>query len=329
MSSVSGESNFQNYPETFELNSETVSRCVSVLCPDSSGSVLVAFSPAIVNGDMTDFIEFSVEANPALPANTASSGAESVYHATWTETDFDNSGTGVYRSLAACEAPGAATAITYVLDMCHFRVDVETISRSVLFNFQSTVSDNSNDLQNFPETFEPNSGTVSRCVPVVCPDSSNNVLVAFSPAIENGDLSNFLEFSVEANPALPANTAPPGAPSVYHTFWSEAEFDNSGTGVYRSLAACEAPGAATAITYVHNSLAQEMDASFLKVLTAQTGKKQGQISPKTTTQIPAELVALMLWGSTPATVTKAEEKEEVSDAQLMSDLEDALRSLQN
>ena len=95
MSSVSGESNFQNYPETFELNSETVSRCVSVLCPDSSGSVLVAFSPAIVNGDMTDFIEFSVETNPALPANTASSGAESVYHATWTETDFDNSGTGV------------------------------------------------------------------------------------------------------------------------------------------------------------------------------------------------------------------------------------------
>ena len=170
---------------------------------------------------------------------------------------------------------------------------------------------------------------MSRCVPVVCPDSSNNVLVAFFPVIENGDLSNFLNFRVTANPALPANTAPPGSESVYHATWTEAQFDNSGTGVYRSLAACEAPGAATAITYVHNSLAREMDANFLKVLTAQTGKKQGQISPKTTTQIPAELVALMLWGSTPATVAKAEEKEDVSDAQLMSDLEDALKSLQN
>ena len=272
-STVSDNSNdLQNFPETFEPNSGTVSRCVPVVCPDSSNTVQVVFSPAIVDNDQSNFLAFSVEANPALPANTASSG--SIYNAIWTETEFDNSGTGVYRSLAACEAPGAATAITYVLNMCHFRVDVETIFRSVEFFFMSMLA-GATDFQNYPEMFHPNSGTVSRCVPVVCPDSSNNVLVAFFPPVVNGDLTNFLNFRVTANPALPANTAPPGAPSVYHATWSETEFDNSGTGVYRSLAACEAPGAATAITYVHNSLAQEMDASFLKVLTAQTGKKTG------------------------------------------------------
>ena len=208
-------------------------------------------------------------------------------------------------------------------NMCHFRVDIPPRGFSVpVRSYSRAVQPN---YSFFAKAVNANDATVSVCVPVVCPSDTvdTDVVIYLSPFLDS-----FVR--LVPNSVIPPSTLSSGR---YRADWSPKLFDRRGTGVYRSQAACERRGAAAALVVEFRSMAQEMDANTNNALAAQANKQPDANSPNSNEEIPDDILAILLGldnaPTTTTTTTKAEEEEEYSDAQLMSDLEDALRSLQN
>ena len=119
--------------------------------------------------------------------------------------------------------------------LCYQKVSFEPRSQTVEFSFLSTLTE---DFKNYPIIKEPATQVEERCIPFMCPTTSTNTIIFTFPAIVNGDLTNFLECRVTANPGLPANTASSSAPSMYHGVYNVDDFSDS-NGIFQNLHACQ------------------------------------------------------------------------------------------
>ena len=119
--------------------------------------------------------------------------------------------------------------------LCYKRVRFEPHDRKVEFYFMSRST--SDDFENYPVIEDPNTEAVQRCIPFQCPTRSRNSIIATFPTITDNDLTNFLNCRLTVNPSLPANTAPPGAPSVYHSVYAVDDVQES-SGLFENLVTC-------------------------------------------------------------------------------------------
>ena len=207
-------------------------------------------------------------------------------------------------------------------EQCHYRVNVNPRRFPVPIRATSLNSP-TNPFSFFSKTAEPSAETVSICVPLGCPGAQGGTVIGFYLGAA-GVLGKFLRTT--PNSLLPSNAV---LQPSYSAVWPTALFGATGTGVYRTLTACEKSGAPAALTVKFAPTAQEMDMSTHEEIIAQTAELPDASSPETNELIPKDLLDFLLgaFKQTPEPPTTAKAKEEDSDAQLMSDLEDALESL--
>ena len=195
---------------------------------------------------------------------------------------------------------------------CHFLLSVEARNFPVPIRATSI-----NPYTFFSETVDRNSEATSVCVPIGCPSGRLGTLVGFYVGA-TGVLGRFLRTT--PNSQLPRSLV---LQPSYSAVWNSPLYGASGSGVYRSLEACERTGAAAALTISFRSQAQEMDAATQSVLIAETSDPT---SPSTNETLPEDLRNLFSnfeFPTEPPTTVIQED----SDAELMSDLEDALKNL--
>ena len=216
-------------------------------------------------------------------------------------------------------------------EMCYYRLN--SAPRSVSLGLRSYSRSMSPTFSLFAGLIPANAiGTTSTCVPVTCPHpgSLTEVIIYIEELIPLGDT-----LQLQSNPLLPPNLFT--VPLAYRAAWPESIFDSAGTGVHRSLAACEAVTSTPALEVVSFASSQQLDLD-LKILDAleqQNKSEDDAASPETDERIPEEIRPYLLTDFGDMGWTQQEEKQEetkvqdtvVSDAQLMSDLEDALKSL--
>ena len=150
-------------------------------------------------------------------------------------------------------------------------------------------------------------GDQRQCVSVPCPASGESEEVIFYPVNSVGEVTNFLP-----NSLLPSSTVPP--PS-YLAFWPDSLFGLAGSGVFRSLTDCE--GSTTSAFTV-----------TIFAATVQLGTGGGNLPA--TEPVPIELRDILFQNGkdvTPKQQAMPNEDSKESDAQLMSDLEEALKSI--
>ena len=205
-------------------------------------------------------------------------------------------------------------------NQCHFRVAVEPR------RFKLPVRATSRNSPSAPYTFyartvEGSTEETSICVPIECPGRDGGSVIGFYLRPSNV-LGRFLR--VIPNVLLPASGV--SQPS-YSAFWLTSMFGASNTGIYRSLAACERTGASAALT-VQFLRQQAQEQEMEEALAAQTENLPNPASPETDEQIPQDLREFFenFFFGTP-TQPPTTQAEVESDAQLMSELEDALKSL--
>ncbi|CAI8035664.1 Peroxidasin homolog [Geodia barretti] len=200
---------------------------------------------------------------------------------------------------------------------CHYRVDIS--ARRFALPIRST---SLNPASLFSQSIPASSDTTSICVPVGCSTPGPfGTLVGFYPAA-TGILGRFLQ--VNSNPLIPVSFA---SQPTYTAVWTPPLFGGSGTGVHTSLASCESDNT-PALTIDFRSSAQEIS-SEQEALIAQANDED-PADPSSTEHIPDDLAKAILEFQKklqatpePPTVTAVED----ADAELMSDLEAALKSL--
>ena len=223
-------------------------------------------------------------------------------------------------------------------EQCYFRVNVHprrfvmalrTYSRVDMYNPQYAFSIFDNSVPIVHDYYPA-------CVPTLCPKTGQTMDIIFSTY----PLGTHTGISIDSN--IPANLMSDSG--QYHGKWPEYIFGGTGTGVFRSRAKCELPNSAFAFTtYTYANNQEELDPKMLELLQQQgEDSQQGEdkmpnpYSPETDEQIPNSLIDILFGGfnfngtiavqSETPSVTN-DNFEEESDAQLMSDLEDALKSL--
>ena len=165
----------------------------------------------------------------------------------------------------------------------------------------------------------------SICVNTVCPGAGENVVILIQPT--SPALANLLK--LQTNPLVPGNVDP--LLKIFQGLWPNALYGESGTGIFRSMEDCEASNdIALTITLGGSSI---QDTTTIEQINA--NKTTNPFNPNTFIQIPQEFLDLFFNfppRGTPGTAseegnTPEPENDGVSDAQLMSDLEEALKSL--
>ena len=190
-------------------------------------------------------------------------------------------------------------------EMCYYRVRVSPRSFPVGLEcfFRSALS----SFSFFNMSVPPSTTDRFTCVAVECPQEGQSEEVVFFPV---NPVAQFLQ--VTPNPRLPANTL--SFPS-YHAFWSRRIFRQGKAGVFMSLDACQS-SRRTAFTIRYSGTVQQ-----------ETG---GDTAGNGMNVIPEDLRDILFGmndqSSTPTQSTPPEDEVE-SDNQLMSDLEEALNSL--
>ena len=163
------------------------------------------------------------------------------------------------------------------------------------------------------------------CVPVICPKiggSSEAILYT----------SSYLKayISLDCSPMLPVNLLL--SASEYHAKWPESIFGGAGTGVFKSETACKMATASAFTIRLSSSTQEEPNQDVWERLEEQTTETAPDPeSPETHEEIPKVFRSIIFdFGSLEPPSTQDEipaESEEEIDAQLMSDLEEALKSL--
>ena len=155
-------------------------------------------------------------------------------------------------------------------------------------------------------------GNEAVCIPVPCPRGSATEEIVFYLVDAQGKL-----IGVSPNTLLPPTTL---EMPTYHAFWPDSLFGQSGSGVFRSLAACES---ATTSAFTVSGIT-----SAMLLATDGAASDSGEIEP-----VPENLRGILfnVGGQVPMSQSQAAptKDDQVSDAELMSDLEEALKSLMN
>ena len=207
-------------------------------------------------------------------------------------------------------------------DSCHYRIDVPPRRFRIPFSaFSRTGTGPVTFVEEIAESDTQNDQFL--CINTVCPAQGSDVelLLLYPP-----QLARFLE--LVPNDRLPENIAE--GPTEYRSSFPASLFGGRRTGVYRSLEDCTNDGATAAFTIQFTlSAQQEVDDSILDFLEEQEG--DDSTSPNTSKQLPQSALDFFFPSGTSdqsETTTEMEEDEDrVSDAQLMTDLEEALKSL--
>ena len=199
----------------------------------------------------------------------------------------------------------------------------------------------------------------SVCIPVVCPKTGgSSEVIAFTSIY----LKNLVK--LDPNPLLPPS-ALASSPELYKAVWPQSVFGVAGTGVYTSEEACmstnvaavtvgfkstvkptEAPTLRPPILSTRLSpirpptvqVALEEDPTFLEFLRQQEETTADPDSPSSNEQLPDVIRDLLLEEMPPMHPSKktmvqttpsssVESESDVNDAELMADLEEALKSL--
>ena len=205
-------------------------------------------------------------------------------------------------------------------DSCHYRIDVPPRSFRIPFSaFSRTGTGPVTFVEEIAESDTQNDQFL--CINAVCPAQGSDVelLLLYPP-----QLARFLE--LVHNNRLPENIA--RGPAEYRSAFPASLFGGRRTGVYKSLEDCTNDGATAAFTIQFTlSAQQEVDDSILDLLE----EKESAMSPNTSKQLPQSALDFFFPSGTSdqsETTTEMEEDEDgVSDAQLMSDLEEALKFL--
>ena len=189
-------------------------------------------------------------------------------------------------------------------------------------------------------------GVESVCIPVVCPKTGGSSDILTFTSIF---LKSFVK--LDPNPLLPASVLV-GSPELYSAVWPQSLFGGQGTGVYTSEAACMSTNVAaitvgfrsqppttqpttqtpTIATQLPTAQDFEQDPSFLKFIREQESAPDVN-SPNFNEEIPEEIRDIvmepmrMTMEPTTTPSPSVESESDVNDAELMADLEEALKSL--
>ena len=171
-------------------------------------------------------------------------------------------------------------------------------------------------------------GNYATCMPVVCPKGGKDIEIAF---YTSKFLSKFVGLNPNSN--IPDNLL--SSVAEYHATWPESIFGGTGTGVFKSEDACKQSDIFAFDIGLLSNIQQELDPEIIELLRQQGEDASDPQSPETDEEIPDELLEI-LFGFGMHGAISAQSKtpsptndnyEEESDAQLMSDLENALKSL--
>ena len=208
-------------------------------------------------------------------------------------------------------------------EMCFYRFDVvsrsfpigvRSYSRSPLTPFSIYLGQVDQDIIN----------TKSLCIPIVCPNIDTGGVIEVIYYTENFFiLGKFMDLQV--NPLLPPSTV--NVPLGYRAIWEDSLFGAPNTGVFRSLASCDAGSVpAFLVQFLVKAQQTETELNILNLLEEQNSN--GSMNNTATDTVPEELQQFLFTNFEDFGFGKTESEEEIiSDAQLMSDLEDALKSL--
>ena len=190
-------------------------------------------------------------------------------------------------------------------EMCYFRVRVRPRNIPIgLENFfRAELSSFS-----FVNTSVPASSRVQfECIAVECPKVGQSEEVIFFPFAPDTQLQ------LTPSTSLPANTL---ESPFYHAFLPQSLFGGAGTGIFRSLTACQGSNDAAFSVGLMSASAQ------------QTGEGTGSNNMMDTVPRDIQELVFGMGNKAPhAAQTTPTESDEESDTQLMSDLEEALKSL--
>ena len=163
------------------------------------------------------------------------------------------------------------------------------------------------------------------CVPVVCPKvgGTSEVILYTSPR-----LRKLVNVSLGPNSAVPVNLL--SSVSNYRAKWPESIFGGAGTGVFKSKAACtSATASAFTLSLKYIASTAQLSQDILNQLNEQTSDTDHKVDE----DIPEIFRSVLFPQVSPppespsAQGKTSAESEEETDAQLMSDLEEALKSL--
>ena len=208
---------------------------------------------------------------------------------------------------------------------CYFRVNVRprTFTMPIRSYSRSSPADT---FSFFPRNVPANSVAKSVCVPMICPKlGGSSELILYTSKFLNGVVT--LAF----NNQLPPNLLQPVFES-YRAVLPYSLFGNGIAGLFKSVSACQA-SSTVAFTIGLKSTAQEigLEQNLLELLNEQTSDVSNPESTDGNEEVPDFLIDILRNDEqtvvTPSPPTSAAPSETESEAQLMSDLEDALKSL--
>ena len=203
-------------------------------------------------------------------------------------------------------------------EACYFRVNVPSPnSIEVIESFSRTSKDVA--FTCFPQTVSAK----KHCIPVECPGIEGSSELALYSITTNYNYG-----LLKCNKNLPPNTL--NTNRGYYAMLPESVF-GQGAGLYKSLSVCEDSSTA-AFTIKSHLTAQEigLEQRLLEQLNRQTSSQSEADPSKNDDQVPKFILNVLEkpsdFPSTPSDTTKSESETE-SDAELMSDLEEALKYL--
>ena len=155
------------------------------------------------------------------------------------------------------------------------------------------------------------------CLPFICPTRlTGSDVVVFVPRPNNVDIT--------ANSLLPADSV--ASDDIYRGILTAAVVDNPLSGLFRDLASCQL-SSSTGIKIFSSGAVANLEANLMQQNNRITAE-----SPSTTENLPPEIRDILLEPYAPATTAAAKlesnEDEAEAEAQLMSDLEEALNALE-
>lgn len=211
---------------------------------------------------------------------------------------------------------------------CYFRVNVRPRSFKLPLRSFSRFDDPLYSFSIFNDFAPISRSNYATCMPVVCPKGGNTIEVAFYT-------SKLLKpyIGLNPNPNIAANLLSSAA--EYHAKWPASIFGDPKTGVFKSLANCESSNIYTFNIDLLSSVQQDLDPEILELLQKQGEDETNPLSPGTDEEVPEDLRYILfgfdtnepiaVQSKTPSATNNNDGED--SDAQLMSDLEEALKSL--